>query len=116
MSASSARALADIFTELPETDQHTLFEFAQFLQSRAPTRAPEITQPLNIARPDKESVVGAIKRLKLNYPMLSQKSLLNETSEFMMQHMMHGKPAAQVIDELEAVFKAHYVKFTDEAE
>ncbi|VAW59650.1 hypothetical protein MNBD_GAMMA11-2276 [hydrothermal vent metagenome] len=113
---ASARSLADIFDELPEKDQHTLFEFAEFLKSRAVALTPKITQPLNIPRPGEESVVAAIKRLKQNYPMLSQKTLLNETSEFMMQHMMHGKPAIEVIDELEIVFETHYTRFTGETE
>ncbi len=113
---ASARSLADIFDELPEKDQNTLFEFAEFLKSRAPEQAPEISQPLNIPRPDEESVVGAIKRLKQNYPMLHQKALLNKTSELMMQHMMHGKPAVEVIDELEDMFEVHYKKTIGEAE
>ncbi len=113
---ASARSLADIFDELPEKDQNTLFEFAEFLKSRAPERSPEITQPLNIPRPSEESVVGAIKRLKQNYPMVSQKALLNKTSEFMMQHMMHGKPAVEVIDELEIMFEVHYKENFGETE
>ena len=104
----SSKSLAEIFEYLPEKDQTTLFEFAEFLKSRAPVPAPEIVEPLGIPRPEEESVVGAIKRLKQNYPMLLQKELLNETSNFMMQHMMHGKPAEEVIEELEILFEAKY--------
>lgn len=112
----SSKSLADIYDALPEKDQTTLFEFAEFLKSRAPEAAIKITEPLNIPRPDEESVIAAIKRLKKNYPMIPQKSLLNETSDFMMQHMLHGKPAAEVIDELEVVFELHYKRIVGKAE
>ena len=101
----SAQSLTSIFEGLPEKDQNTLFEFAEFLKSRAPDPASKITEPLGISRPEEESVVAAIKRLKKNYPMVSQKKLLNETSELMMQHMMQGKESADVIDELELLFE-----------
>lgn len=101
----SAQSLASIFENLPEKDQNTLFEFAEFLKSRAPDPASKITEPLGIPRPEEESVVAAIKRLKINYPMVAQKKLLNETSELMMQHMMQGKASADVIDELELLFE-----------
>jgi len=108
----SPQSLVEIFEYLPEKDQTTLFEFAEFLKSRAPEPAAAITDPLGILRPDEESVVAAIKRLKKNYPMINKKALLNETSEFMMQHMMHGKPAGEIIDEMEILFEIHYKKVT----
>jgi len=104
----SSQSLASIFEDLPEKDQTTLFEFAEFLKSRAPEPASKITEPLGLLRPEEESVVSAIKRLKKNYPMVSQKEMLNETSEFMMQHMMQGKSAPDVIDELELLFESKY--------
>ena len=104
----SAQSLTSIFEDLPEQDKNTLFEFAEFLKSRAPEVADKITEPLGISRPEEESVVAAIKRLKKNYPMVPQKTLLNETSELMMQHMMQGKVAADVIDELELLFENKY--------
>jgi len=104
----SPQSLASIFEDLPEQDQNTLFEFAEFLKSRAPEPASKITEPLGIPRPNDESVVAAIKRLKQNYPMVSQKEMLNETSEFMMQHMMQGKPATDVIDEMEILFESKF--------
>ena len=104
----SPQSLASIFKDLPEKDQIILFEFAEFLKSRAPEPTTKITEPLGIPRPEGESVVAAIKRLKKNYPMVSQKEMLNETSEFMMQHMMQGKPAPDVIDELEVLFESKF--------
>lgn len=98
----SAQHLMEIFEYLPEQDRKTLCEFAEFLKSRAPE--PKIQEPLNIPRPEEESVVSAIRRLKQTYPMLSQKALLNETSNHMMAHMMQGKSAIDAIDELEQLF------------
>lgn len=112
----SVQSLTSIFEDLPEKDQNTLFEFAEFLKSRAPQALSKITEPLGIARPEKESVVAAIKRLKKNYPMIKQKELLNETSEHMMQHMMHGKPSSDVIDELELLFETKYKIITGKSE
>lgn len=104
----SAKALTQIFEYLPEKDRQTLYEFAEFLKSRAPQPEEKMTEPLGIPRPDEESVVSAIKRLKQNYPMLTHKALLHETSDFMMQHMMQGRPAMDIIDELEALFEARF--------
>ena len=108
--------LVKIFEYLPEKDQSILFEFAQFLKSRAPEPASKITEPLGITRPDEESVVSAIKRLKQNFPMISQNEILHKTSELMMQHMMHGKSSKDVIDELEIVFEYHFKKSAGDTE
>lgn len=107
----SAKQLTDIFDYLPEQDRKTLCEFAEFLKSRAPEPEPQIHEPLDIPRPDEESVVAAIRRLKQTYPMLPQKTLLNETSNHMMAHMMQGKPAMDVIDELEQLFAEKFEQF-----
>ena len=36
--------------------------------------------------------------------------MLNETSTFMTQHIMQGRAAAEVIDDLEAMFRNFYEK------
>lgn len=113
---ASSKAIAEIFDQLPEADQLTLFDFAEFLKSRAPELEDQVTEPLGIPRPEEESVVAAIKRLKKNYPMVSQKTLLNETSECMMQHMMQGKAAADVIDDLEAIFEQKFQQLKGDVE
>ena len=108
----SAKILAEIFDYLPDNDQQTLFEFAEFLKSRAPEPASEIKDPLGIPRPEEESVVSAVKRLKKNYPMLKQKELLHEVSSHMMDHMMKGKIAVEVIDDLEDLFETKFKQMT----
>lgn len=102
----SAQKLAEIFEYLPEQDQKTLMEFAEFLKAKAPV--PKISidfTPLDIPRPEEESVIGAIKRLTETYPMVERSTMFNETSDLMMQHMMKGRSAIEIIDELEAIFE-----------
>lgn len=105
----SANKLAKIYKSLPEAEQKTLLDFAEFLLSRAPAEEPDVPmEPLDIPRPEKESVVAAIKRLNQNYPMVERKSVFQETSDLMMQHMMQGRPAPDIIDELEQLFLARF--------
>jgi hypothetical protein len=40
--------------------------------------------------------------------MLDKAKMLNETSALMAQHIMQGRDAEEVIDELEQVFATHY--------
>jgi len=104
---SSAKQLLDIFESLPEQDQKTLLEFAEFLKSRAPETQskPECIGPVDIPRPDDESVIAAIKRLTQTYPMIDRSSMFSDTSDLMMQHTMTGRSANDVIDEMEALFE-----------
>lgn len=103
------------FRSLSDADANTLLDFAEFLAARQP--APEIPQTVNkIERPAEEKVVAAIKRLTTSYPMLDKAQILNETSALMAQHMLQGKPAKEVIDELEAVFERHYVVLQEQAD
>ncbi len=104
----SVKKLTDIFESLPDKQQATLLEFAEFLQSRSPQREPVQTEPVAIPRPEKESVVAAIKRLNQTYPMVQRSLLFNETSELMMQHMMQGRAAMEIIDELEILFEQKF--------
>ena len=101
---------------LPEQDQKALFDFAEFLQSRAPEKQPEIVAPLDIPRPETESVVAAIKRLNRTYPMIKRASLLHETSDFMMQHVVSGKSANEVIDGLENMFSEKFRQMSEDTE
>ena len=112
---SAERRLRSLFTALDHDDQETLLAFAEFLVTRQKAQAPkELPEPTSIPRPAKESVVGAIKRLSATYPMLDKGRVLNETSNLMTQHIMHGRAAADVIDELEALFGRHYEQFKEE--
>ncbi|HEY0721099.1 MAG TPA: hypothetical protein VGE50_07590 [Gammaproteobacteria bacterium] len=103
--------LIQLFNRLGEGERATLLAFAEFLASRlpAPVAAPAVSQqPLDIPRPEKETVIGAVKRLAATYPMVDREKMLHETAALMTQHMVQGRPAPEVIDELEQLFARHY--------
>lgn len=105
------RALLERLRRLSEGERRILLDFAEFLAARAaPAASAPATEPLPIPRPERETVVRAIKRLRATYPMLDPRKLLHETSHCMTLHVVQGRPAAEVIDELELVFSRHYQK------
>jgi hypothetical protein len=104
--------LREILGELPETQAVALLEYAEFLATRY-GGPKEISVPLDIPRPPKESVVKAIQRLGATYPMLDRSRMLNETSVLMTQHIISGRDVIEVIDELEIMFRRHYEKLAE---
>ena len=112
MPNNTEKRLREILNELPEAQAAALLEYAEFLATRY-GGSKEITSPLDIPRPPEESVVKAIRRLGATYPMLDRSKMLNETSSLMTQHVLHGRAAAEVIDELEIMFKRHYEKLVE---
>jgi hypothetical protein len=109
--SSDEKRLRRLFQSLPQVERDTLLAFAEFLASRVETEVVA-QEPLAISRPPTESVVAAIKRLSATYPMLDKATMLNDTSALMSQHVLTGRPAAEVIDELEALFAKHYAHFS----
>lgn len=101
------KRLREILGRLPDAQAQQLLEYAEYLLARHGDDASP-AEPLAIARPDDESVVVAIKRLRATYPMLDPAKLLNETYDLMTQHVMRGRAATEVIDELEVLFRRHY--------
>jgi hypothetical protein len=111
------KKLLNLFRALPAAEQETLLAFAEFLESRsAGEKQPVSLAPLAIPRPAEERVVQAIKRLRETYPMLDHGKMLHEISDHMTQHVMQGKAAAEVIDALESVFRAHYERMMGNGE
>ncbi|MES9994392.1 MAG: hypothetical protein ABW098_20775 [Candidatus Thiodiazotropha sp.] len=110
--------LLELFARLDSQQQQTLLSFAAFLSSQESTEkeaeAEKVHQPRQIERPQQESVVKAIKRLSKSYFMLEKELLLDETSSLMMAHMLQGRAAESVIDELEALFAHHYQNYLDD--
>ncbi|MGA0024582.1 MAG: hypothetical protein ACO3F9_08035 [Burkholderiales bacterium] len=112
MSADTEQELLVLFRRLSGNDRQALLAFAQFLGTRkeqsgaAVDSRPALPQPE--PRPDGESVVMAIKRLTRVYPMLDRRRLMGPTSLLMSQHALQGRPATDVIEELEVVFERHY--------
>lgn len=109
------KRLRSLYRQLLPEDRAALLRFAEFLATSPLSSTTDETsgqkvfpQPESIARPEQESVVKAIKRLVATYPMIRRDRLLNETSSLMTAHVIHGKAAPAVIDELEALFERHY--------
>jgi len=113
------RQLVELYRSLASEDRTTLLSFAEFLTSRGADSIQEAQGPLEperIPRQQGESVVGAIKRLSRSYFMLDRSTMLNDTSSLMGAHVLHGRPADEVIDELEILFARHYAKYREEKE
>lgn len=108
---SASEQLLALFETMDVQGQQALLDYAGFLKERHPLKEVISTQSLDIERPAEESVIASIKRLRETYPMLDTAALLHETSNFMMQHVMQGREAKEVIDELEVYFRGQYEKF-----
>lgn len=112
------RRLLKLFGALSGSDREALLAFAEFLAARgrpqeasAEEEAQGASEPLSIPRPEEESVIAAIRRLSETYFMLDRGTMLNETSSLMAAHVMQGRSAREVIDELEDVFAAQYDRY-----
>ncbi len=107
--------LRKIFHQLPETQQQTLLDYAEFLSQRYAAEAGPVAEyPLDISRPQEESVIKAVRRLSKTYPMLDSKKLFEKTSSFMMKNLIHGEESASLIDEMEVFFEEHYQAYRSE--
>ncbi len=107
------KQLLDLFERLAPEQQDGLIAFAEFLCGSVPDAAGTASEPVAIPRPDGESVTMAIRRLVRTYPMLDRKRLMAEASQFMAQHALEGRPATEVIDELEKIFAQHYQRLQE---
>ena len=114
--SSKTKSLIEMFELLDVERQNSLFDFAEFLYSKGDLPVKEITNPLDIPRPDTESVVGAIKRLKETYPMIDSMKVFSSASELMTEHMVKGRPSIDVIDEMEQIFEDFYSKMLKDIE
>jgi hypothetical protein len=119
MADETEKRLTGILRKLPAAQAGTLLEFAEFLLMRhgaggrvegKTASAMEIPAPVEIPRPAEETVVKAVRRLRATYPMLDARKLLNQTSDLMTQHIVQGREAIEVIEELEILFRSHYEK------
>ena len=99
--------LLELFEQLTSEQQEKLIAFAEFLTAH-PADEAIASEPLAIPRPASETVTMAIRRLVRSYPMLERRLLMGETSQLLAQHVLQGRPSAEVIDDLEALFVAHY--------
>jgi hypothetical protein len=102
------QALLAAFDRLDARRQDMLMEFAATLAARDGGSAPMAMRPG--PRPADESVVAAIRRLTRAYPAAGRRRLMGPVSVLMAQHALQGRPAKEVIDELEAAFERDHSK------
>lgn len=106
------RRLLRLYNVLDDGRRASLLAFAEFLAQQQeddkPREPSEAQSPRELPRPEEESVVAAMRRLTETYPMIERDALLDQATSLMMAHMLQGQPAAEVIDELEALFDKHY--------
>lgn len=108
MSKKIETKLLNQFNNLPKEAQKSLLDFCDFLTAQHPVLDKEVPLPKDFARPENESVVLAMRRLSDSYFMLNKDTLLHEASSLMSQHILQGREAIEVIDELEILFKKFY--------
>ena len=109
-----AKALADLFNTLDQDRQQSLFDYAEFLQTKGGNLQQDIGVPVEVPRVENETVVGAIKRLKQTYPMIDSMEVFAVASNLMTDHMVKGRDAEEVINEIEALFEDTYKKLLRE--
>jgi len=118
MDQSQQKKIFSLIEQLSSADCDAVTSFAEFLLSRSgtsgmtlpavPAAPAEIPEPEPIPRPDGERVVAAVKRLSKTYFMLGKSTMLGATSDLVTQHIMQGREANEVIDELERIFADQY--------
>lgn len=120
MSRSEKKLLSQ-YQALPEQAQQSLLDFCNFLShqyqgERLPdsVTVAEQAQPKDIPRPKDESVVLAMRRLSDTYFMLNKDDLLHKASALMSQHILQGRDAVEVIDDLEVLFLESYNQLVEQ--
>jgi len=108
MADNQEKKLLKCFAGLDDERKKSLLEYAEFLYERSEKINSPLAEPKIIPRPETETVVGAIKRLSASYAMLDKQHMLHELSGLMAQHMMQGRAAKDVIDDIEHVFQHQY--------
>lgn len=111
---SDQQSLLKLYQDLEPEARSSLIAFAEFLAQRQTAQEDNVEalplEPRQIPRPDNETVIGAIKRLSETYFMLDRDALFSETSALMSAHIMQGREAVEVIEDLEALFSSHYAQ------
>ncbi len=115
--SSEFNRLKCLFAGLSIADKFSVVSFAEYLHHRASSFEAEVRlKSINvIVRPVEERVPAALKRLRLTYPMLEASDLLAEASDLLSQHLMLGRLASDVIDDMEILFHRHYEVYCEMA-
>ncbi len=114
--AKNSQALIDLYESMDEERKLSLSDFADFLYAKAGPVVKEIPPPEEIPRPEVETVVGAVKRLKGKYFMIESMSVFSTASALMTDHMVKGRDVIEVIDEMEILFEAAYKNLLESSE
>ena len=107
------KKLLAAWKDLGEAEQRTVRLFAEFLiqqvQNHHDKQTPSVAQtPLLIPKPEKESAVLALKRLKKSYPMIEADfSLLEEASQLLLKKVM-GAEEKEIVLALEQLFDRRF--------
>lgn len=109
MSTENTNKLLAIIETLNDEKQTSLLDYAAYLQSQGDLVVTEVAAPVSIERPQEETVVGAIKRLKSTYPMIESMSIFSSASSLMTEHMINGRDSVEVIDEMQVLFEEAYI-------
>ena len=126
MDQQQQEKILGVFGKLSAADRDAVTSFAEFLLSRSGSRvtasspvpavSAAIPEPESLPRPAEERVVAAVKRLSKTYFMLDKSKMLGATSDLVTQHIMQGREAAEIIDELEQVFTDQYQQLKEGGE
>jgi hypothetical protein len=112
----SSQQLIKLYESMAEEQKRSLSDFADYLYDRHGPAVKEILPPEDIPRPEQETVVGAIKRLKLTYHMVESMAVFSSASSLMTEHMVKGRDVNEVIDEMEKLFEDAYRKMLQDKE
>jgi CDP-glycerol glycerophosphotransferase (TagB/SpsB family) len=115
---TETQQLIQLFEGLDQQGRNSLLDYAEFLsnksQQNVSAQDPQVKhEPVYQERPSEETVLAAIKRLRVSYFMIDTDGMINQTSSLMTQFMLQGRPASEVIDDLELLFKDHYQKYLE---
>ena len=110
----TSKELIDIFESIDDERKLSLCDFADFLYAKGGLVSKEIPAPEEVLRPQEETVVGAVKRLKGKYHMIESMTVFSAASTLMTDHMVKGRDLTEVIDEMEILFEQAYVKLVQE--
>jgi len=114
--SNELQRLTRLMDGMSHEHKRSLIDYAEFLRQKSQQvtsdlESQEKLQPRAQPRPEKENIINAIKRLRTTFHMLNTDSLLDETSSLMTQHIVQGRAAVEVIDDLEILFEQHFQKY-----
>lgn len=109
MTPADEDKLLQLYRALDAESRKGLLDYAAFLSGRVASAGP-VPKPDDIPRPEEETVVAAIRRLSETYFMLDKEVMLHKAAGMMAEHVLQGRDAAAVIDDLEAAFSTAYDK------